>query len=165
MALPIYSSKNNKVAYGGVDLDGLAPDSFITFSFTTDRTDEEVGADGQTMISIMPDQGGTCTVSLQQASPANLILAGVLNFNEVNNTLVRANLAISDPSGSVLAFLRNAHIKTAPEVSLGSTATGVTRDWVFYCEQLLFTQSPDGLAISDDTIRIASAVDTIITNV
>jgi hypothetical protein len=164
MALPIYSSKNVKIAWGGADLDGLAPDSFVTFSFTTDRTDEEVGADGQTMISLMPDQGGTCTISLQQASPANLVLSGVLNNQQLNNTLHRASLAIADPSGSVLALLRNCHIKTAPEVSLGNTATGVTRDWVFYCEQLLYTSTPDGLVPSNDTINVIAAIDTIISN-
>lgn len=161
MGLPVYSSADVKVAWAGVDLEGLAPDSFVSFSYNSDLTDEETGADGQQMISISPDKSGTCTISLQQTSTANLILSGVLNAQKLDRQLRIGSIAITDRSGSVLALLRNCHIKVAPEVSLGITASGNTRQWTFYCQELIFTSTPDGLPINEELARVASAVDTI----
>ena len=146
MALPVYSSLDVQVSWNGVPIDGLAPDSFVTFSRNSDLTDEEVGADGLLSISALPDKTGTCTISLQQASQSNLILSGVLLQQEDSGLFIRGDLTIADPSGSVLALLHGAHLKKAPEVVLGSSATGKTRDWVFFCEKLKFTSAPNGLA-------------------
>jgi hypothetical protein len=65
---------------------------------------------------------------------------------ENNGTFIRGDLTIADPSGSVLALLRGAHLKKAPEVVLGSSAAGKTRDWVFFCEKMIFTSAPTGLS-------------------
>jgi hypothetical protein len=77
--------------------------------------------------------------------------------------LVVGTLEISDPSGSVLAILRGCHLKTYPEVDLGSDASGKTRDWVFFCEEMVFTSTPTGLdPLLEGSIDIASAIDSII---
>jgi len=166
MALPVYSSKDVKVIWSGAPIDGLAPDSFITFSRNSDITDEEVGADGQLAISRLPDKTGTCTISLQQGSRGNFILSGVMVSQESGLGFPRGSITITDPSGSVLALLKNCHLKTAPEITLGSSATGQTRDWVFYCEELQFTSSPEGVDPSMvDAAIIAAHTATIMTNI
>lgn len=165
MALPVYSSKDVTVAFGGVALEGLAADNFITFTPNSDETDEEVGADGQSMISYMADISGACTVSLQQSSPSNLVLSGVVGTQRATRQLQIANLTVTDPSGSVIAFMRNCHIKSKPEIGLGASATGTTRDWVFYCQEMFYTSTPDGLVADDTAARVASAVDTIVSNI
>lgn len=165
MALPTYSSRDLQAAFGGQSLEGFAPDSSVTLVRNSDITDEEVGSDGQTMISVMADRSGTATLSFQQASISNAILSGVLEFQRANNTIIKANLTIISPDGSVLAFMRNAHIKTSPEFSYGNTATGSTRDWVFYAEEMIFTSTPDGVLLPDEAARIASGVDTIVSNI
>ncbi len=146
MALPVYSSLDVQVSWNGVAIDGLAPDSFITFSRNADITDEEVGASGELSISVLPDRTGTCTISLQQNSRSNLILSGVMLAQEESGSFIRGALTIADPSGSVLALLTGVHLKKAPEVTLGSSASGKTRDWVFFCETMKFTSAPTGLA-------------------
>jgi hypothetical protein len=166
MALPVYSSREVSIAWSGQKLDGLAPDSFVTFSLNSDLTDEEVGADGQVNISRLPDNTGSCTFSFQQNSTANLILSGILLAQQNSPTFITGSLTIVDPSGSVLALLTNAHIKTAPEVSLGSTATGATRDWVFFCENMNFTEAPEGVAtLTGDAALIAGAITSILGNI
>ena len=163
MALPVYSSKEVSIAWSGTKLDGLAPDSFVSFALNSDLTDEEVGADGQLSISRLPDGTGVCTLSFQQNSNSNLILSGVLLTQQNSPTFITGSLTIVDPSGSVLALLTNAHIKTAPEQTLGSTATGVTRDWVFFCEGMNFTSTPEGVATgSADAAIVAGAVAAIV---
>lgn len=165
MALPVYSSLDVQVAWNGVPIDGLAPDSFVTFSRNSDLTDEEVGASGELSISVLPDRTGTCTISLQQASQSNIILSGVLAAQENSGVFIRGDLTISDPSGSVLALLHGCHLKKTPEVVLGSSATGKTRDWVFFAEKMLFTSAPNGLseAISGSS-QIVGAIGGLVAN-
>lgn len=159
MALPVYNSLDVQVAWNGVSLDGLAPDSFVTFSRNADLTDEEVGASGDLSISVLPDRTGTCTITLQQNSLGNLILSGAQLLQENSGRFITGALTIADPSGSVLALLTNAHMKKTPEVSLGSTATGKTREWVFFCENMKFTSAPTGLARAiSNSAKIAGAI-------
>lgn len=162
MALPVYSSRDVTVTWNGVSLNGLAPDSFVSFSRNSDLTDEEVGSGGDLSISRLPDRTGLCTISLQQNSEANIILSGIIAAQEASNVFITGSLSINDPSGSVIALLTNAHIKTSPEVTLGSSATGQTKDWVFFCEKMVFTSAPEGLASNtDEALRIAAGINTI----
>ena len=149
MSLPVYSSRDVKVAWSGTELQGLAPDSFITFTRNADLTDEEVGAGGDLSISRLPDRTGSCSIILQQQAPANLRLAEAISRQESSGVFITGHLTIQDPSGSVLAELTNAHIKTAPEVDLGSSATGKSRTWVFFCEGMRFQAAPGGTGIVD----------------
>ena len=165
MALPVYSSREVQVAWSGQALSGLAPDSFVTFSRASSLTEAEVGADGLANISRLPDKTGTCTISLQQNSLGNNILSGVMLAQEANPTLIVGALTIADPSGAVLAILTGVHLQVAPEVSLGSSANGATRDWVFWCEGMQFTSAPEGIASSiTDNAAIAGGIATIIGN-
>ena len=164
MALPTYSSRNVKASWGGTDFEGFMPDSFISFSRNTDITDEEVGADSQLSISIVPDRSGTCTMSFQKMSPTNIALSALLNSQEAEGGIYIADISIVDPAGSAVAQLTNAHIKTAPEVSFGSSATGVSYDWVFYCEKMNFLSTPAGIIDGDNAdivARAAAAVGTL----
>ena len=144
MALPVYSSRDVNISFASQVLDGLTPDSFITFSRTSDLTDEEIGGDGSLSISKLPDRTGTCTISLQQQSFANKFLAGVIREQEGGSALYIGSIEIRDPSGSLLADLSGCHIKTAPEVGYGSSATGSGRSWVFFVEGMKFTDKPQG---------------------
>ncbi len=160
MALPRYSSNEVAIAWSGVPIDGLTPDSFATLSKSVDYTDEEVGSDGQLLVSVSPDNTGTCTISLQATSPSNLILStAALGYQTGEPTV--GDLTIYDPSGAVFVYMRNAYIKTAPEITLGITATGVSNDWTFFCEELIYTGAPAGLD-SETLTRISSIAGSLI---
>ena len=154
--LPVYSSRNVRISFLGYAFEGLAPDGFVEFELSSDITEEEVGADGSVSISILPDQTGACTISLQQNSPTNNFLSAILNGQRAAKSIARGSLSIVDPSGSVLALLKGAHIKTAPSISLGSSASGKTHDWVLFCSEMLFTSVP--LGVADDLGNIATAI-------
>lgn len=165
MALPTYSSRDVNVSYCGYPLTGLSPDTFVTLARNADLTDEEVGADGQLSVSRMPDRTGTCTITLQQNSLGNLVLAEVINRQETGVPFITGSLEITDPSGTILATLTNAHIKTAPEIGFGSSASGSTRAYVFYCEGMRFTSAPNGIGLaSGDVSAISAGVDVILGN-
>lgn len=163
MALPVYNSREVQVAWNGYPITGLVSDSFVTFSRNSDLTEEEVGADGQLSISILPDRTGTCTLDVQQNSLGNLVLAGVMEAQELDGSFITGTLSITDPSGSVLAVLNGCHLKTAPEISLGQSAVGASRSWVFFCENMKFSSSPAGItdAVSQ-AAGIAGGIATIL---
>lgn len=160
MALPRYSSKDVVVAWSGVTLEGFTPDSFVSFTRSEDYTDEEVGSDGQLLTSISPNQTGTCTINLQATSPSNWVLSAAAE-GYVTGAPTTGDLTIVDPSGAVFAFLRGAYLKSAPEVTLGMTATGVSNSWTFFCEQLVYTGSPSGLS-AEALARVTSAIGSIV---
>lgn len=162
MALPVFSSKLVNVAFGSVPLSGLSADSFITFSRNSDLTTNEVGADGQLQTSVLPDKSGSCTISLQQNSLSNAFLSDVLDYQDENGRLIVADLTVTDPSGSILAELKNAHLMTAPEVSLGSDAAGNSYDWTFYCETIRFTSNVALDLSTEDQDRISAQLTAII---
>jgi len=138
MSLPVYASRDVQVSFSGQAIEALAPDSFITFSLNSPITETEVGADGQVSISYSPDETGTCTISVQQNSPSDVFLSSILAAQRLQRKLAVGDIVINDPSGSVLAYLGSAHVQEAPEVSLGSTASGKTRDYVFFVEIMHF---------------------------
>lgn len=155
--LPTYASREVRVSFLSTPLSGLAPDSFVSFSRNSNITDSEVGADGSVSISMSPDRTGTCTISLQQQSPGNIFLAAIMELQDQNNEIAKGPMTVTDPSGSVIATLSGCHIMTAPEIGLGSSATGQTRDWVFFCESMKFLSVPEGAAASATAITDAAA--------
>lgn len=161
--LPDYSSLDLVIGWGGAIIDGLAPDNSVEFSRSTAITEAEVGADGRVSISLLPDDTGTVTISLQQQSLSNSILSGVLDEQQRLRRLFRANLIISEPSGAVLAVLEDAHIQEAPTVTFGSSANGSTRDWVFFCERMHFKVNNVGtIRLAIDTSFIQAQIDAIV---
>lgn len=157
MRQALFASGEVKVSWDGVPFEGFAPDSFITVARNTDVTDEEVGADGQLSVSAMVDKTGTVTLTLQQNSITNNILAGILSAQEENNDVVYGNITISDPSGAVIVNVYNAHIKTPPEIDIGNKATGKTRQWVFFAERVAFEDIPGQNAMAARVSSFISA--------
>lgn len=163
MSLPVYTSRNVKIAFFEKNIDGFAPDSFVTFSRNSDITEIEVGADGKPSKSFLPDRTGSCTISLQQQSAGNLYLSGLINLQEETGKLIEGSISITDDdSGSVIAVLSGCHIMTSPEIGLGSSASGVTRDWVFHCDGMRFLLAAEAVA-SEATLvaEVTAAVDNV----
>lgn len=134
--MPTYSSRTFRINWAGIDFMALAPDSFIDLTPNADITDEEVGADGGVSISFLADESGAVTVSLQQQSPTNVALARVLEIQRENGDVVSADMTIKDDSGLTVCTVYDAHLKTRPTITRGSSATGQTMDWVFFAQRL-----------------------------
>ena len=159
MSLETFSSRNVNVAWGGMNIVGLAQDGFVTITPSSDITDEEVGSDGQLQTSILPDRTGTVTIQLQQNSPSNNDLAGLLDDQMYGSRFFRkAEMTVCDPSGSVIVRMINAYLKSRPEITLGSTATGNTYSWTFFCEELRYLAQPNFIS-AELSVDIGSRVD------
>ena len=140
-----YSSRDVQIAWSGVPLTGLAPDSFITVTPTADTLQASTGSDGLSEVSYSPDNTGTVTVSFQQGSTSARLLAASAAVIQAGGDPIVGDLTIVDPSGSVFVFCKDARIMTRPELTRGINAGDNTNDWVFWCEELLYTGTPSGL--------------------
>ncbi|MCP4394933.1 MAG: DUF3277 family protein [Alphaproteobacteria bacterium] len=158
-SLPVYSAREVACAWGLVNMEGFSNDNIVTFAYNTDLTTETIGADGQLATSVTPDRSGTIKVELMQTSLTTRQLAGILAYqNNQSDTaaIIKADFAVSDPSGSVLCVARNAYLKTAPEVALG--VEQATHEWTWYSEKIDFLSIPRGLDDAAFATEVAAIV-------
>lgn len=147
MAYEVYSSAEVNIAWGGVPFKGLAGEGFVTITPNSDVTVEDIGADSGLSTSISPDRTGTVVIQLQQVSPTNRLLGGLITDQLTGSKkFKRADLTIVDPSGSVIVLCKGAYIKGRPEITLGSSTEGNYYSWTFYCEELIYTAVPEGVS-------------------
>jgi hypothetical protein len=152
-----YSPAAVSLAWGGFSFEGFAEDSFVTASRTTPNSSASVGAQGNVGLTVSADKTGTIEVTLMQTSQTNRYLSAVQNAQDLANTLFRAPFLITDPSGGSLVVCSSAHLQEAPDVTLGSDQNEKT--WVFFCEDLYYTDAVDGFDQSDvEAAAIASAL-------
>lgn len=126
-----YSSKDSTVVWAQNLLTGLAPDTGITITRNEDDTDEEVGMDGETVVSIHPNESVMVTITFQQESEGYRLLSALREDQRRNRYLVREPMIISINTGEKIVIKR-AHIKSIPEKTWSSTATGSNRAFNFY---------------------------------
>lgn len=147
MALPAYSSRDVNASWGPIQLSGFAKDSFITITPNSDITDEEIGADGQLQVSLLPDRSCIVSAALMQNSPANVALSALYNDQiKGSGWFKQFPFVINDPAGSVLALLNGAYIKTRPTITLSSSATGNTHVWSWFVEEMIAVSTPPGIS-------------------
>jgi hypothetical protein len=145
-ALPVYSAREVKVAWGLILMEGFSGDNICSFAYNTELTSESIGCDGKLATSVTPDRSGTVTVELMQTSDSSKQLAALLAYqNNQSDTskIVKADFAVSDPSGSTLCIARNAYLKSAPEVGLGVEQG--THEWTLFSEKIDYLPVPRGV--------------------
>lgn len=157
--LPVYQSKQVKVSFFGESITGLA-DTFASISRNSDFTNEDVGADSSVGISVLPDETGIFELTLQQTSPANIFLSGVIETQKATGDLYSGSFTLTDPSGSAIVKLSNAHIKSGPTLTFGSSAE--TRTWTIFCCDYNYLSTPEGIAEDLGVVaEVAAAIETL----
>lgn len=138
-----YSARDVNVSFNGIAITGFAPDSFIRIKRNANLLEETVGSQGELALTHNANKTGEIEIELMQTSESNLILSGLVLAMEFQNSLIPVGeIVIQDPSGSNFTIAHNAYIKAVPEVELGATQN--TRTWMFGCEELVYTSTPDG---------------------
>lgn len=158
-----YSPADNTLTYMGTSLVGLAPDSAVSVEWNTDITDEEVGSDGITVITILPDKSAIVTVTFQQESEGDRILSAAYEAQRVGirlpngSRLYKGPLMWKSSTGDTIVCV-NAHMKGRDARSWGSTANGSTRAWTFYCERVRLMDANNwasiGMVLSDEIRQV-----------
>lgn len=141
--LRTYSPQEVTASWGGfVEIKNFAEGSAIEVSRSVDNSQQLVGMQGDVGLTYNADKTGTLTFTIMQTGETNRYLSGIQNIQDTTGQLVRADIVISDPSGSYLCVARNCHIMTAPTVTLGDGQNA--KEWVFFAERIDYTDAPVG---------------------
>ena len=124
---------------------GSAPDKEgITISFSEDKNNLDVGADGTPMNSLRARQNGVVTVRLQKTSPVNAQLASLYNTQKQSSALWGQNIIkISDMQRGDIYSCQVCAFKKFPDNMYQEDAGRI--EWTFdagIIEPLLGTGSP-----------------------
>lgn len=164
MAYRDYAPKKVNVSWGGVILEGFAPDTFISVTANSGLTTEYVGADGKLGLNINADETATVELTLAQGAESNQILAGTYNLQKTRQEIFRPDMTIIDRSGGFLCKLFNVSIKTPPPQTLAGERGD--RTWTFIAEQMIWVEVPEGFLseganAAAELSRIADSISTI----
>ena len=132
----VFSFSNLVTLINGVELSNFAEgDDVITIMRRNDSASDSVGADGKMMVSISSDKSGELTFKLQQTSPSNKFLTGLIALQENGaDTFIPVNVLVQDTFRKDLATGTVGYIKKLPDVQRGHVA-GV-QEWTIVTERL-----------------------------
>jgi hypothetical protein len=148
-----YSPKDVVIAWGGVAITGVAEDTFITVTRNSDNSDTVVGAQGVVAHTKIADQTGMIELTLLQNAEANVVLTDIQLAQDGASDMFFWNMTITDPSGGMLWDARDAHLRRASDVTLGSGQNAKT--YTFFVDELVAVGANSEIA---NALGIASRV-------
>jgi hypothetical protein len=124
------------VIFKGVQIRGYASGTFVNIERAEDSFTEDVGSGGDVVRVRSHNKSGTCTLTLQAASPSNDQLSAILAADEAGVTVDAGvgALLVKDLNGTTVASASSAWIRKPPAVEQGNEATN--REWVIACANL-----------------------------
>lgn len=163
MAKNVYSPKDVDISFGGaLNIDGW---DTISLSRNTENTGKNIAADGTLGLTYSADVTGSFEIEVQQQNSAvNTYCAALQQAQDIALSPYFFDITISDKSGGVLAYLKNAFLDMPANQDLAAEAG--SRTWTFYVENLQYLPDPSGFEGATKAIADAkAAVDTIMGNV
>lgn len=133
MSVFTYAADEVRIIVGGVPISGLADGTFVTVESDEQRYNKVTGADGVTSRARTGNRAGTITITLQQTSPSNAVLTGIMLADERDNEGV-VNVLIRDSSGSDLHAADSAWVQQPPPAEYGKEVGD--REWVLDCGRI-----------------------------
>ena len=134
--MKIYDPAEVIVTFGGADIEGFAPGSFITVEQNADAFAIVVGNRGDVARSKTSNRTARITVRLMQTSQSNDLLSTAhnLDLNAPNGAGVAPITVRDAATGSAFYAATEAWVVRAPTANFDSTDT--PREWVFECARL-----------------------------
>lgn len=136
--LKVYSGSEVIISFAGQPImQGRAKDEFCKIERVgDDPISNEVGIDGEVVVSVNKDERHIVTLTYLQTSNVNDILS--LYHNIAKNTPGMVGgihpFSIKDPNGNGLYFEANAIVQKPPDPTFSEKPT--TRQWVIFCAHL-----------------------------
>tara|TARA_R110002153_G_scaffold53726_2_gene149567 strand:+ start:12147 stop:12644 length:498 start_codon:yes stop_codon:yes gene_type:complete len=157
-----YSPKDVDISFGGaINVDGWIS---ITIGRNTDNTSNQQSADGITAYTKIADKTGTFEIEVQQQnSPVNAFMSALQQSQDAIEDLIFMDITVSDKSGGVLAYAKQAHLQKSSNQDLAAEAG--SRNWMFFVENLQYLPNPSGFESSVKAVADANAaVGTLLSN-
>ena len=127
--LSTYDPKKVIVLFGGVEITGFAEDSIINVKPLSDGISSVVGAHGEVVRTLSPDDRHEVTINLLQSSISNDVLAAVHQRDKRIGDGVLP-LVVKDLSGRMTFVDSQAWIVNNPEVNRTNNAADGSQEWV-----------------------------------
>lgn len=141
-----YSPKDVKISWGGWPIEGYADGTFVEASRNSPNSESTVGAAGDVGITFNADKTGNVTITLMQTSDTNVFLSAVQLAQDKAGEIYRADMAITDKSGTFLGYVKAAHIVEPASLSLGDAQS--PKVWTFYTENLDYADTIPSIGVS-----------------
>ena len=131
-----YSPQLVVVIFKAHVITGFAEGTFVSIERAEDAYSEAVGSQGTTARVHNANDNGAVTVTLQQSSPSNDILAAIAKLDDPRRgiNLGVGDLAVKELNGTLLARSSNAYIRKLPKIDRAKEFMGV--EWVIACSPL-----------------------------
>ena len=130
-SLGTYDPKKVIVLFGGVEITGFAEDSMIKVKPMSEGSSSIVGAHGDVVRTISPDNRHEVTLSLLQSSASNDVLAVIYQRDKSVGDGVLP-LVIKDLSGRMTFVDSQAWIVNNPEVNRTNDAADGGQEWIIH---------------------------------
>lgn len=112
-AVRTYSPDRVMVLVSGAPMSGFAEDTFVEITPLADLSTMQVGADGEVARSIGTNKCCTVALTLQQTSPSNDILTGILELDAATGAAIFP-LMVQDLIGRTMFAVSQAWISKRP---------------------------------------------------
>ena len=157
--LRTYSPKLVEIQWAGLTLDGIADGTFVEVERNSPNTNATVGAGGTVGLTYVADKTGMVRLTFMQTSDSNIGLSAVQVAQDSLDDVIRADMTITDKSGSMLCYIQAAHIQTPPPMVLADDQQ--SRTWEFFAERVDYADTIPDIGISaGKAAQIASVVNT-----
>ena len=135
MAGSVYTYDSSRVVidFDGNRITGTMEGTFVEADRSADAVMIHVGEDGQVTRSINRDRSGTVTITLQQTSPGNEVLASYAKDDERDGSGV-GTLTVTDLLGNTVISSPYAWVQKLPTAGYAKEVSG--RQWVLACSEL-----------------------------
>lgn len=121
-----YSPDKILFIVSGIPIVGYGPDTFLSVEPLADLSAIQVGADGEVARSISTNKCCRITATLQQTSPSNDVLSGIMELDAMTG----GNLfpvTVQDLLGRTVFMAPQAWVSTRPNLTFGAEAD--VREW------------------------------------
>lgn len=128
-----YSAEEVAVIVGGVRITGYADGTFITVRRDEQAYNKVTGADGKTSRARTANRSGQVEMVLQQTSPGNDVLSGLMLADEAGDQGV-VPVLVKDGSGNTRHFAASAWVQQKPDEAFGKQIEN--RTWIIDCGRI-----------------------------
>lgn len=115
-AIRTYSPDRVLVLVSGVPMGGFAEDTFVEITPLADLSTMQVGADGEVARSISTNKCCTVAITLQQTSPSNDVLSGILEVDAATGSAIFP-VMVQDLLGRTMFAVSQAWISKRPAMT------------------------------------------------
>lgn len=113
-----YSPNQVIVLVSGVPMSGFADGTFVEVAPSADLSTMQVGADGEVARSISSNKTCTVTITLQQTSPSNDVLSGMIEIDSLTGGVLFP-VTVMDLRGRTMFAASQAWINQRPTLTFG----------------------------------------------